>query len=65
MKVTKDLGYQLEKQCVANSNIGLAFASIVHPQHWISSDINTILLEGDKLYNSINCSHNYILINDI
>ena len=57
--------HSVGKQCVANSCVVLIYATVLSMQKWTSQHLDLILRKGDDLYNKINSSHDYLLINEI
>ena len=57
--------HSVGKQCVANSCVALIYATVLSMEKWISQHLDLILRKGEDLYNKINSSHDYLLVNEI
>ena len=57
--------YSAGKQCVANSCVVPIYATVLSMEKWTSQHLDLILRKGDDLYNKINSSHDYLLVNEI
>ena len=52
-------------QCIANGMFAILQASIQHPNQWPTSSLDTIMYKGDKLYNSIDTNHEFLLTSEL
>ena len=50
---------------MANSCVALIYATVLYMEMWTSHHLDLILRKGDDLYNTINSSHDYLLVNEI
>ena len=53
------------KQWVANSVMAIRYATFLTVEDWRSNDVDSILVNGDKLYSKIDTSYDFKLISDI
>ena len=57
--------HSVGKQCVAKSCVALIYTTVLSMEKWTSQHLDLILRKGDYLYNTINSSHDYLLVNEI
>ena len=50
---------------LTNSSMAIIYSSMLPIKYWVQKNLDEILRIGDRLYNRINCPHDYILVSDI
>ena len=58
-------GKSVGKQCVINSIMAIIYSTMLPIKYWKPENLDEILIFGDRLYNRINCPHDYLLVSDI
>ena len=58
-------GKSVGKQCVTNSIMAIIYSNILPMKYWEQKHLDEILRIGDRLYQRINCPHDYLLVSDV
>jgi len=52
------------RQCACNSLFSIFWSHVRNIDNWTKHDLDRILIEGDKIYNSLN-TQNYLSVEDL
>ena len=62
---TKFQGKSVGKKCVTNSIMAIIYSTKLPIKYWEQKHLDEILITSDRLYNRINCPHDYLLVSDV